>query len=77
MNINVEEFLDEIKEFYFHENEIGVKHKEVETKNSYLNTKSVNNRFHRRIGVEFRIYELDKLKITLYKNRHDVQRDFT
>ena len=65
MNISVEEFLDEIKELYFHENEIGVKHKEVETKNSYLNIKSVNNRFHRKIGVGFRIYGLDKLKLTL------------
>ena len=65
MKINVEEFLDEIKELYFHENKIGVKHKEVESKNSYLNIKSANNRFHRRIGVEFRIYGLDKLKLTL------------
>ena len=65
MKINVEEFLDKIKEFYFHENEIGVKHKEVETKNSDLNIKSVNNRFHRRIGVELRINGFDKLKLTL------------
>ena len=65
IKINIEEFLDEIKELYFHENEIGVKHKEVETKNSYLNIKSVKNRLHRRIGVEFRIYGLHKYKLTL------------
>ena len=33
MKINVEEFLDEIKEFYFHENEVRSKEQEVELEN--------------------------------------------
>ena len=51
--ISREECLDEFSRFYFHKNKIRVKHKEVETKKSDLKIKSLNNRFHIRIGVEF------------------------
>ena len=61
--ISREECLDEISKFYFHKNEIRVKHKEVETRKSDLKIKSINNRFHRRIGVEFESMELINLKL--------------
>ena len=56
--INREECIDEITRFYFYKNEIRVKHKEVKTRKLDLKIKSVNNRFHRRIGVEFESMEL-------------------
>ena len=42
--------MDEISRFYFHKNEIRVKHKEVETKKSDLKIKSVTKEPIRRFG---------------------------
>ena len=67
MKINVEEFLDEIEWFYFHENEVRSEEQEVELETHIWEIKSTPIDLIDELMSGIRTYGVNKLKDTHYK----------